>query len=93
MYRSAPRAAGHGHAGAHRRPPDDRLGDRRAVRGLRAGISAACHRDIPEFLWELSLGIYLTFKGFKASGLQKLGFEPDESGAETAPKAELRSVA
>jgi hypothetical protein len=22
---------------------------------------------IPEFLWELSLGIYLTFKGFKPS--------------------------
>jgi Domain of unknown function (DUF4386) len=26
----------------------------------------------PEFVWELSLGIYLTVKGFKASGVQRL---------------------
>jgi hypothetical protein len=26
----------------------------------------------PEFVWELSLGIYLTLKGFKASGVQRL---------------------
>ena len=26
----------------------------------------------PEFVWELSLGIYLTVKGFKSSGLERL---------------------
>jgi hypothetical protein len=26
----------------------------------------------PEFVWELSLGIYLTVKGFKPSGLERL---------------------
>jgi hypothetical protein len=27
---------------------------------------------IPEFVWELSLGVYLTVKGFKASGIERL---------------------
>jgi hypothetical protein len=48
---------------------------------------------IPEILWELSLGLYLTFKGFRKSGLQKLGFEPVESVSATAPKSELRPAA
>jgi hypothetical protein len=26
----------------------------------------------PEFVWELSLGIYLVVKGFKASGVERL---------------------
>jgi hypothetical protein len=26
----------------------------------------------PEFVWELSLGIYLTVKGFKPSGIERL---------------------
>jgi hypothetical protein len=26
----------------------------------------------PEFVWELSLGIYLMVKGFKASGIERL---------------------
>jgi hypothetical protein len=29
----------------------------------------------PEFVWELSLGIYLTVKGFKASGIRRLGLD------------------
>jgi hypothetical protein len=31
------------------------------------GSAAQSIATIPEFLWELSLGIYLTFKGFKPS--------------------------
>jgi hypothetical protein len=31
------------------------------------GGSAQAIATIPEFLWELSLGIYLTVKGFKPS--------------------------
>ena len=30
----------------------------------------------PEFVWELSPGIYLTVKGFKASGVQRLQADP-----------------
>ena len=48
---------------------------------------------IPEFLWELSLGLYLTFKGFRKSGLQKLGFEPVETASTTDSPRELRQVA
>jgi hypothetical protein len=29
----------------------------------------------PEFVWELSLGVYLMVKGFKASGLRRLGVD------------------
>ena len=31
---------------------------------------------LPIALWEFSLGVYLVVKGFRAAGLQRLGFEP-----------------
>jgi hypothetical protein len=58
-----------------------------------AGSAPQVIATAPEFVWELFLGIYLTFKGFRAAGLRKLGFETDEAGAETTPERELRSVA
>jgi hypothetical protein len=51
---------------------------------------------IPIALWEFSLGVYLVVKGFRAEGLQKLGFEPVESvepAPTTAPKSGLRPAA
>jgi len=50
-------------------------------------------------VWEFSLGAYLVIRGFRAEGLQKLGFETGESvepasaAAATAPKTELRPAA
>ena len=32
--------------------------------------------SLPIALWEFSLGVYLVVKGFRAAGLQKLGFAP-----------------
>ena len=40
----------------------------------------------PEFVWELSLGIYLTVKGFKPSGIRRLGLDRP---AAPAPEAVL----
>ncbi len=40
---------------------------------------------IPIFVWELSLGVYLVVKGFRAAGLQQLGFLP-------APTDELQQA-
>ena len=68
-----PGATADGHAGADRRPADLPLGDRRAVRRHRAGGPVQIIATIPEFIWELSLGIYLTVKGFT-------GFRPDPGG-------------
>ena len=51
---------------------------------------------IPIAVWEFSLGVYLVVKGFRAAGLQKLGFETDESveaASTTAPRSELRPAA
>ena len=51
---------------------------------------------LPIALWEFSLGVYLVVKGFRAAGLQQLGFEPVESvepASATAPKSELRPAA
>ncbi len=52
---------------------------------------------LPIALWEFSLGVYLVVRGFRAVGLQQLGFETDESvepaTAATAPKSELRPAA
>ena len=51
---------------------------------------------IPIAVWEFSLGVYLIVKGFRAAGLQKLGFETDEpaeSASTTAPERELRPAA
>ena len=39
---------------------------------------------IPEIVWEAFLGIYLTFWGFRAAGLRKLGFETGESAPASA---------
>jgi hypothetical protein len=60
------------------------------------GSSASAFLTIPIALWEFSLGVYLTVKGFRTEGLQKLGFEPVESvesGSTIAPKSELRPAA
>ena len=51
---------------------------------------------LPIAAWEFSLGVYLVVKGFRAAGLQKLGFETDESAepaSATAPRSELRPAA
>ena len=51
---------------------------------------------LPIALWEFSLGVYLVVKGFRAAGLQQLGFEPVESvepASATAPRSELRPAA
>ena len=51
---------------------------------------------LPIATWEFSLGVYLVVKGFRAEGLQKLGFEPVASVEPTSastPKSELRPAA
>ena len=51
---------------------------------------------IPIAVWEFSLGVYLVVKGFRAAGLQRLGFEPvatDATDSATAPRSELRPAA
>jgi Domain of unknown function (DUF4386) len=52
---------------------------------------------LPIAVWEFSLGVYLVVKGFRAAGLQRLGFEPVESDgpttSATAPTSELRPAA
>ena len=50
---------------------------------------------LPIAFWELALGVYLTFKGFRPEGLRKLGFEPGENVAPpaTVGDAELRPAA
>jgi hypothetical protein len=60
------------------------------------GSSLSGVAALPIALWEFSLGVYLVVKGFRAAGLQQLGFEPVESvepASATAPKRELRSAA
>jgi len=51
---------------------------------------------LPIALWELSLGVYLVVRGFRAAGLQRLGFvqvEPVEPASATGPESELRPAA
>jgi hypothetical protein len=51
---------------------------------------------LPIAVWEFSLGAYLVIKGFRAAGLQQLGFQTDESAepaSAIAPKSELRPAA
>ena len=55
-----------------------------------AGSTAQVIATIPEFVWEAFLGIYLTFKGFRAAGLRKLGFEPDVPASATGTATPLR---
>ena len=50
-----------------RRPPALRLGDRNAVRPLRAVSVWSAIATVPVFAWEASLAIYLIAKGFKPS--------------------------
>jgi hypothetical protein len=42
---------------------------------IERGSAAQSIATVPEFLWELSLGIYLTVKGFKPSAIT-----PDNTG-------------
>ena len=62
-----------------------------------SGISGLA--GLPIAVWEFSLGVYLVVKGFRAAGLQQLGFKTDESvepvepASATAPKSELRPAA
>ncbi len=62
-----------------------------------SGISGVA--GLPVAVWEFSLGAYLVIKGFRPAGLQKLGFETDESvesvtpASTSAPKSELRPAA
>jgi hypothetical protein len=37
----------------------------------------------PIFIWELSIGLWMTFKGFNASALASLGFDAGEAGTST----------
>jgi hypothetical protein len=41
--------------------------------------------SLPIALWELSLGVYLVAKGFRAQGLIKLGFTPDVPAPQSVP--------
>jgi hypothetical protein len=58
-----------------------------------AGSAPQVIATVPEFIWEAFLGIYLTFWGFRAAGLRKLGFETGESASAASSRSELRSVA
>jgi hypothetical protein len=58
-----------------------------------AGSAAQVIATVPEFIWEAFLGIYLTFWGFRAAGLRKLGFETADAASTTSSRNELRSVA
>jgi hypothetical protein len=58
-----------------------------------AGSAPQVIATAPEFVWELFVGIYLTFKGFRKAGLRKLGFETGESAPTTAAGSDLRAVA
>jgi hypothetical protein len=49
------------------------------------GSTMSALMTLPIALWEFSLGVYLVVKGFRAVGLQKLGFMP-------APTNELQQV-
>ena len=49
------------------------------ARCVRGGSAPQVIATVPEFVWEAFLGIYLTFKGFRAAGLRKLGFETGDS--------------
>jgi len=53
---------------------------------IEPGSPAQALATIPEFLWELSLGLYLTFKGFKPSPILSSYDEP-AAGIGTTPAA------
>jgi hypothetical protein len=59
-----------------------------------SGVSGIA--GLPIAVWEFSLGAYLVIKGFRAAGLQQLGFEPVEPDVPVATvdaKQELRPAA
>src|SRR5215204_5896108 len=62
-----PRATGHGRAGAHRRSLIISSGVAVLLGVIEAGSVWQAIATIPEFFWELSLGIWLTVKGFNSS--------------------------
>ena len=47
----------------------------------------------PIFFWELALGLWMTFKGFKPSALAALGFDAGEAGESTAPSRSRAAAA
>lgn len=47
-----------------------------------SGISGVA--GLPIAVWEFGLGAYLVTKGFRAAGLQQLGFAPEMPAATTA---------
>jgi hypothetical protein len=40
---------------------------------------------MPIFFWELSVGLWMTFKGFNPSALAALGFGAGEAGESSGP--------
>ena len=61
-----PGAAAHGRAGAHRRRAGVRVGESPCCSASWSkAASVQTIATMPEFFWELSLGIYLTVKGFR----------------------------
>ena len=73
MYRSGLVPRGMAMLGADRRSADHRLGDRRACSASsRQAPAPQIIATAPEFVWELSLGIYLMVKGFKRSAIASL---------------------
>lgn len=58
-----------------------------------AGSAPQVIATAPEFVWELFLGVYLTFWGFRKAGLRKLGFETGTPAAAGETPRELRQAA
>ena len=46
----------------------------------------------PIFFWELSVGVWMTFKGFEPSALADLGFDAADTGASTGPAPSREAV-
>lgn len=57
------------------------------------GSSFSGVAGLPIAVWEFSLGAYLVIKGFRAAGLQQLGFEPKVPGDTTIATSKLRPAA
>jgi hypothetical protein len=51
------------------------------------GSSTSAFLAFPIAVWEFSLGVYLTVKGFRPEGLRKLGFQPAESPVQSLSEA------
>jgi hypothetical protein len=46
----------------------------------------------PIFFWELSVGLWMTFKGFNRSALAALGFDEKEAGDSAGPAPSRTAV-